>query len=256
MNKFKDLVETNLFQYNTIIENVNASIIIDLGVESLAPVKELPFLFSFKVLANEIMENRFPTAEESEVLYNIGDEVDAELKKINSLFAGCLLCDGIREIFYYVDNTVDFKEIIDKIMESYSTHKYKCGVVEDENWELYLNALMPNDYEYQAGLDGTLIYKLETQGDDIESPRDIDFYIYFENKLDAETVLSVLEENEYRCEITKNEDGIYGVSAVKNMPVYPNIYSSTELFVSLALKHNGNFDGWGCASVSDVKQKI
>ncbi len=251
MNKFNNQIESKFFQYNTNVENKWASFIIDLGVEQIAPVKELPFVFRVTIHANEVLENMLPTSSESEILYNIGDDIEAEFNKHDCVCAGYFLWNGIREIFYYIDNTVDFKELTNKVMANYKTHEYKCGVSEDRDWELYFNLLMPNDYEYQRGLDGTLIHALESQGDNLEAPRDIDFYIYFENKEDAETVLKVLIEKGYRGEVELNDDGIFGVSAIKNIPVIPNVYSETELFVSLALKHNGNFDGWGCGSVKN-----
>ncbi len=253
MNKYKKLIDSDFFQYNTSIDNEIASIIVDLGVEKFAPIKELPFLVSFKILANEIQKNNFPTLEESEILYNIGDKVEAALKQYDYIFVGCFLCNGIREVFYYTDNSVDFKTIVDKIMVEHSTHKYKCSLVEDESWELYFNVLSPNEYEYQRGLDGVLIHKLEQSGDKIEVARNIDFYIYFENEVDAKNVLKALEEDGYEGEITKNEDGVFGVSVIKNMPVFPNIYSATELFVTLAKENNGDFDGWGCVHVKEEK---
>ncbi len=251
MNKYKDKIQNNFFQYFAKFEEGVGSVIIELGYEELAPISELSHIFRFKLFANEVLENKFPTKEESEILYNIGDELEAELNKHNCACAGYFLGNGIREIFYYTDNTVDLKEITDNIMSRYENREYECSVSLDKEWDLYFNFLKPNEYEYQSSLDNQLIGRLEQQGDNVEAEREVDFYMYFEKREDAENVFKILNAEGFNCTVEEHEDGKFGLSAIRVMPIIPDIYSVTQAFITLCKDNSGNFDGWGCTIVNN-----
>lgn len=96
---------------------------------------------------------------------------------------------------------------------------------------------------------GQLLQEMHEAGLDLTIPRDIDFFLIFRTKKDAEAMIAAVteasESTQYKLE--KNEiHGDWDLCCTNNMiPSYENITKTEKLLIELAEKHNGQDDGWG-----------
>ena len=97
---------------------------------------------------------------------------------------------------------------------------------------------------------GDALRRLESHGDDLSKPRNIDFTVVFANEVAANTFAEHFRNLSYVTSIDKSEtaEGLpWDVCVIKHMiPSYDDIVAFEDELESIATPLLGRNDGWGC----------
>lgn len=94
---------------------------------------------------------------------------------------------------------------------------------------------------------------MQEQGDDLSAPRDIDFYVIFESRAQADAfALAASTALGLPAQVTPYEKtDKWQTALTRHMPPEHALLNSLEQQISgLARQHGGEADGWGCPPVS------
>lgn len=111
-------------------------------------------------------------------------------------------------------------------------------------------ALFPEDET------GNMLWQLLNQGIDLNQVVEIEFSIIFPSQEQALAFGNILLENNQKISFTPYDSHAthkWEITAYPPMPItYQNIMGYQQLLESHSEEHAGLFDGWYCASVSDI----
>jgi hypothetical protein len=105
---------------------------------------------------------------------------------------------------------------------------------------------------YPDDENGKTLRRMESEGDDLTRPRDIDFTIVFAEETAAQTFCKQIDTAGYAVSMELAEtvkDFPWDVIIVKHMkPSHQGIADFESLLQGYAEKLGGHIDGWGCFS--------
>ena len=212
-----------------------------------------PKRLELQILYKNADDNGFPTREEGEYVYSIEDAVLEIIEQHGDMLAGVVKCDERVRIVSYAKNELGYYDEISEMMsEKFPDYAYTLAVVEDENWELYFQALYPDRYEYQSIMNMRLIENIKSDGDSMV-PRVLEHCLLFKTEENGEAFLAkVMEEgfNKLSSEdLTDNEDidKEYPYELVIGREDdFEDIDETVWYLMDLAEEFNGEYDGWAC----------
>jgi uncharacterized protein (TIGR01619 family) len=243
--------------YFTNINDKLGSIIVDLGLYSIAPIKEKPNLVWVTIKMNEPRENGLISRNESELLGDIEDKLVESMKsKFNSVYAGRTATDGNLDLYFYLNDTTLYDKIISKVMVGFSKYNFNCGSKEDKNWEDYFNFLYPIPEQLQSIENRHVVEQLVKSGDKLIKAREVDHWLYFKNESNRMTFLSKVKNDGF---IVVNTD--YDIK-LGTFPYKLHIKRKDKVDLSsvdeytiylwrLAVECNGEYDGWETQVIKD-----
>ena len=126
--------------------------------------------------------------------------------------------------------------------------EYQLGARTDTEWNTYLNFLYPSDRDLQRMTNRDTCDVFESKGDKLDSEREIDHWIYFENEEAKHSFLTAAEAKGFRIRQCGEPDGdqksywaqIFRVDLLSR----DNINSVCLELFDLAKDVGGNYDGW------------
>ena len=105
---------------------------------------------------------------------------------------------------------------------------------------------------YPSDANGDALRRMESEGDDLSQPRNIDFTVVFADESAAEEFAQHFRGlgHEVSVEATDTEQEFpWDVVVVQNrVPTYDGITNFENLLQSVANRWGGHNDGWGCFS--------
>lgn len=106
---------------------------------------------------------------------------------------------------------------------------------------------------HAADTNAELLSLMQEQGDDLAAPRDIDFFVIFESRPQAEAFAGLAAaalELLARVSAYEKTDK-WQVSLTRHMaPEHAQLNQLEKRIAVLARQHGGEADGWGCPRVS------
>jgi hypothetical protein len=96
---------------------------------------------------------------------------------------------------------------------------------------------------------GELLRLMAEQGDDLSLPRDIDFFVVFETRAEADAFVSEADLGpEFRTAVSRYENTSkwQAVLTARMVPVYAEIVALEKQVARLGRVAGGDPDGWGC----------
>ncbi|MFB6457992.1 DUF695 domain-containing protein [Chitinophaga sp. Hz27] len=169
--------------YTCHIEESPAVIGLDLDLRRFAPLKEKPNAIYITVYLNNPREDGFPHNDEFALMGEIEDRLVEELQnKLEAHFVGRTFSNGVRDFYFYTDNTLLHDKYITDAMQAFPQYRYDYGVKEDNNWELYFDYLFPDVYEFQRIQNRKVLRMLRKHGDNAELERPIEHWIHFKTE--------------------------------------------------------------------------
>jgi hypothetical protein len=106
---------------------------------------------------------------------------------------------------------------------------------------------------HAADTNAELLSLMQEQGDDLAAPRDIDFFVIFDTRLQAEAFAGLAAatlELPARVSAYEKTDK-WQVSLTRHMaPEHAQLNQLEKRIAGLARQHGGDADGWGCPRVS------
>ena len=212
-----------------------------------------PKRLHLQILYKNADDNGFPTREEGEYVYSIEDAVVEIIEKHGDILAGVVKCDERVRIVSYVKNELGYYDEISEMMsEKFPDYAYTLAVVEDEDWELYFQALYPDRYEYQSIMNMRLIENIKSDGDSMV-PRVLEHCLLFKTEENGEAFLAkVMEDGFIKISsenLSNNEDidkEYPYVLVIGREDAFENIDEIVWYLMDLAEEFDGEYSGWGC----------
>lgn len=236
----------NFESYIRIANNLKQFIVVDTGLNSIAPVnsKQNVLKMSFQML-NIDDEGLCASEEELAEFGEIEDKMVEKLTK-DEIFVGRITSNGLRDFYFYTkDKKIEF--VFQDILKKYEKFKTKITFEVDENWNKYYKLLYPTDEEFQKIGNRSVIDNLEEGGDKLTLEREVFHWIYFKTEKDQENFIKEVEKLNFSV-VSKNKikDEFPYQLQIKRVDKVDE-ESVNEYVIQLwklAPKHNGNYDGW------------
>ena len=212
-----------------------------------------PKRLHLQILYKNADDNGFPTREEGEYVYSIEDTVVEIIEQHGDILAGVVKCDERVRIVSYAKNELGYYDEISEMMsEKFPDYAYTLAVVEDENWELYFQALYPDRYEYQSIMNMRLIENIKSDCDSMV-PRVLEHCLLFKTEENGEAFLAKVMEDSFiklsSEDLSNNEDidkEYPYVLVIGREDVFENIDEIVWYLMDLVEEFNGEYSGWGC----------
>ena len=212
-----------------------------------------PKRLELQILYKNTDDNGFPIREEGEYVYSIEDAVVETIEQHGDMLAGVVRCDERVRIVSYAKNELGYYDEISEMMaENFPDYAYTLAVVEDEDWELYFQALYPDRYEYQSIMNMRLIENIKSDGDSMV-PRVLEHCLLFKTEENGEAFLAkVMEDGFIKLSsenLSNNEDidkEYPYVLVIGREDAFENIDEIVWYLMDLAEEFDGEYSGWGC----------
>ena len=162
---------------------------------------------------------------------------------------------GVATFVFYAKKPITVAEATVAIAD---THPYEADVLVDEDpeWRFYIDALFPDAYALQGIWNRLIVDELESHGDELHEPRDVDHVATFPSTATAQKAAKQLTAAHFKVDgIGKaDEDGRFELAFHRSETLEegkPDRFSSEILDIILPL--DGEYDGWGAPAVGPGK---
>lgn len=232
--------------------NVNgkyASISLNLGLWPDVPMADKPWLLWVWIYLLSPGDTGLTSSSEAPVIWEIEKVLEHALASVcDAIHCGRITTDGRRELYFYGKNKRGFEKAVKSVMSSFGQYKFDLDAQKEADWNQYLNVLYPSDEDRQRISNMDLLDVFTKKGDTLESPREVNHWIYFSREVDRELFTQMILQRGYQKEALpdrlENEFPL-GLRAMRMQSITLSAINETviELF-RLARAANGSYDGW------------
>ncbi len=223
-----------------------------------APISGYNYVLVTGITYKSEREDGFPKGDETfKLLHKIGNGLESILNKnVENVFVGSFMHDFERLEYFYLKSNKGVKEKIEQFYKAnYPDKEYYLNIKEDKNWEYYIKFLYPNEETINYMEDQKVLSALKNAGDNLTKARRIDHWVYFSSKASMLSFKKEVLKQGFKIESSgKTEEGaipyrlrFYRIDYVDIDSIYP-ITSSLR---KMAVKHNGDYDGWETSVETD-----
>lgn len=245
-----------IYLCNAFAYDLPAVIQTNLALTNFQFTANYPKRLHLQILYKNADDNGFPTREEGGYLYRIEDAVVEIIEQHGAILTGVVKCDERVHIFAYTKNELEhYDEISEMMAEKFPDYAYTFAAFEDEDWELYFDALYPDRYEYQSIMNRWLIENIKSDGDSMV-PRVLEHCLCFTTEENGEAFLAkVMEEGFIKLSSENlNDDEDIDKEYPYELVIgredsFENIDDIVFRLIDLAEEFDGEYDGWGCKIV-------
>jgi uncharacterized protein DUF695/regulator of ribonuclease activity B len=231
------------------VDDQAASIFVDLGIRSAAPVRSHPMMGYLRVVMRRPREDGLSSQEEFDDLIALEDRVTARIVRDGTaIYVGRNTSGGNRDFFFYAADPARFENTARTAMRDFAGYKYEMGVTEDRAWQTYFDFLYPSDADLQRIKNRRVCEQLEKHGDNVGNEREIDHFAYFPSPAARAAFADFVRAEGFAIASSAdkpNADGQFGMQFSRvDQPARID-----EIVTSLLRKVTelgGEYDGWGC----------
>jgi uncharacterized protein (TIGR01619 family) len=241
------------------VNEVVASLFVDLGIRDSVPDPHRPWLLWSWVYFQQHSDDGLSTSDEAPVLNQIEDAlIQAVKERTEAELVGRITTNGRREFYFYGPRSDGFAEAVANALKNYPEYQFDAGAQDDPEWSQYIDVLYPTPEECQRIANRQVVENLEECGDSLKAPRPVRHWIYFKSSEDlskfvAEAVSSgfkVIHESESD---DLESDYLYGVTLERVDNVDWDSINDVTLHLSrLAGAFGGDYDGWETSVEKDI----
>jgi len=164
------------------VEGKPASVRVNLALRQIAPVEGYKYRLNFLIKMQNPTPEGMSSNEEYPVLCDIEDAISGKAEQMGAISAGAVKSGGILELIYYTNLSEGLPEACVDELAAFEGYQYKSYFEEDPEWKDYFEFLFPDPYSYQSMQNRRVVMQLEENGDNLDIPREIDHWIYFDNE--------------------------------------------------------------------------
>lgn len=141
-------LSSNWENYILSLNGKPVSVNVDLGLFTVAPIQESPFVIIMRLKLKNADAQGMPAQEEVDSLVSLENRLVELLARQNgALFAGRFTQRGIREFYFYAPDTLGFEKALNQSMLPLSGYEWLAQAKRDEKWENYFNVLYPSSLD-------------------------------------------------------------------------------------------------------------
>ena len=193
ISSFLSSAQKNISDWDAYLMEVNnkpVSIIVDLGLATVAPQKERPFVIIIRTKILQPEANGLPGKSESARLDEMENKLVEQLgSKTGSVYTGRYTQRGLREFYFYALDTLDYVFAVRSALAGFSEYQWLTQAKEDKKWTNYFTVLYPPPIEMEKIQNRRLVDILKSKGDLLKEPRRIEHFFYFKTKSKREDFL-------------------------------------------------------------------
>jgi len=226
------------------------SILVDLSQYVTAPDRRFPMVVITGPYCNNCTAEGMPQQNEIDKLESILDMTGNTITGMTAnVLVGTLTYDGRRVNYYYVSDTSSIRHSIKKMYNKYfDGYKYYLEILPDPEWKSYREFLYPNEQTFTWIENNKIITQLLQAGDSLTTPRQVDFYLYFNSASDRSSFITFAQLKGYDigdAKIDKENKHPYELRISKVTSVQPDvIWPLTNELREEAKKYSAQYDGW------------
>lgn len=229
------------------------SLIVDLGLKSIAPDKNFPYCLLIKIAYDVYNEHGLPTNEQRQQLNDWEDRIVkiAENHFPHYNFA-TITQDGFRIVAFYCpskSSKESFEIEIKKLFEvQVQTDCLYLQEFKDENWDVYLKDIYPLPFQLQEINNHSVVQQLKENGDQSDVARPIDHFVCFPENLkeQIQNYKTWLTENGFKIVSERSAEQRFVVLRFSRID-RPDFYVINDICLPLwdyANQLGGIYDGW------------
>jgi uncharacterized protein (TIGR01619 family) len=244
--------------YFTNVNDVVASLFVDLGIHDSVPDPHRPWLLWSSVYFQHQSDNGLSTSDEASILYQIEDALTQAVEESTEAeLVGRITTDGRMELYFYGPRSAGFEEAVANALKSFPEYEFDAGAQKDPEWSQYMDVLYPTPEEHQRIANRRVIDNLEEHGDSLKAPRPVSHWIYFKTSEDrsqfvAATVSSGFKVINEFVNDDKEPEYLYCVTLERVDHVDWNSINDVTLHLfRLAEQFGGDYDGWETSVEAD-----
>lgn len=231
------------------IDGKVGSYFLNLALINIIPIVEKSALLWVELILNDPNDDGMTTDQEYNALMSLEDEFIAQItKKLNAIYVGRLIHDGVCEFYFYFKEDKYEKQGIQQIVDEFANYKINFGLKDDPNWTVYRESIYPNIYAMQSMQNNRVIMNLEKHGDVLTVKRPVEHWCYFQTNEGKDLFLTAIQKRGYEIiDQSLNEESInpYCVQLVRIDSVeLKSINEVTWELVELCTENDGEYDGW------------
>lgn len=221
---------------------------IEVEMNAYAYVKKFSWLFSVFVKFDALDESNAGFEEFLETKESLIIALDHDDK---AKYVGMRVVDGWSELYFYSNDSKELDTVVAKMLDP-SNYVYESSVVKDAKWDFHYKHIYPSELELCHIESEKIIFLLQEENDDLETPRDVEHYLSFELPTQKNRFLNTLELEGFTLkDELDSEEFANGVALVKNHAVTSEEVKKVveELFTALK-KSQGYYEGWSTTLVN------
>lgn len=236
--------------YISNVDDILGSFFVDLGLQSIAPIKNKQMLIWVSIIMNNPKENGLSSNEESSILFDIEDKLVKQLTShFDATYSGRLTWNKRRDFYFYVGNSTLYDKVISEVMVAFPRYHYEFDLKEEKDWKTYLTFLCPSAQQMENIKNRHVVDLLEKGGDSLIKSREVDHWIYFKTNNDRDNFLTRISNDGFTI-VDNDFDESLGTFPfrlhIKRLDKV-DLNSVDEYVINLwkiANECNGDYDGW------------
>ena len=231
------------------VNDIYASVAVDLGLNENAPMAAKPWLLWVRLYLRSPRPDGLSSQEEFPTLCTIEDKVTEQLgEACAAIQVGRITTDGRRELYFYGATERNFKSVVRETMSMFPEYRCDFDMLHESDWNQYLNVLCPSDEDMQQIKNLDVLEVLERHGDTLDAVRDVHHWIYFKSLEDREWYAQQVAEIGYTIEDQNHrpkDEHPYGITITRDQSVTHNeIHDAVMELFRLAKQVDAEYDGW------------
>ena len=238
----------NWAPYRRTVDDATAqSIIVDLGLTEIAPVKERPFCLRIDVIMHSPDEHGMISSEEFEVLSAMDDAFESGLAVHGVTYAGRISGNGKIAVYLYASEPAGIEQSLTAVMAQFPQYKYEHIIDREDGWNSYFHLLYPEPIELRTLHNSLVIDNLQKHGDKLEKARLVEHWVYFSTESDRNKFLESIKGQGFKTENGKvpNTDKPFQLKLAREDKVD---HDSVDTYIldlwQKARDVGGEYDGW------------
>lgn len=262
----------NWDSYFCLVDDEDASIVVNLGLASEAPVPDLPYLCYVTIALLSPGEEALSEQEEEQLAEMEDSLVESFHAPDTGRCAGHCLSPSRLDIYFYMGQTENWADNVAAIMERHPSHEWEAGSYEDPDWSLYFDFLLPDKPTFQHILNRRVREELEEHGADLAASHHIEHWAGFPSQESAESfadavrplgfavgAINLFQDTEPADKALaslamlaekSDTERLWLVSISRNDAPAETDEITLRLY-DMASEHQGTYLGWSCPHVGE-----
>jgi len=235
------------------VDDAPASIMVDLGLADYLPVLRESWLYVVQIPMLSADAHGMGSADETVSFRPLQDAIVESLVACGLRQIGRLRNHGLWQLSFMGPPQLESE--VDRVVEDSllaAPRRFATVAKSDPDWTYYSDFLFPNHERMRWIQDNRVVEALERRGDSLTKPRRVDHWIYFHDYGSCSAFASAVALDGFHVRTLTPDESRFGleVNRVDSVRV-DDIHEVTVLLSDLAIRHGGNYDGWGTSVVSD-----